>query len=92
MCRRWLQPAITIDSTAGGISRTDAPARAEKSVARVTAIATSPLTVREVRVLTRGISNPLQINVGHLPEIREAGSNNAIDQAQEIKFRQRFRE
>jgi 3-hexulose-6-phosphate synthase/6-phospho-3-hexuloisomerase len=33
-----------------------------------------------------GISNPLQINVGHLPEIREAGSNNTIEQAQEIKF------
>ena len=83
------KPAISIESSAGGISRTDpAPARDEKKVvARVTATADVSLDTRELRVLTPGgISNPVQLNVGHLPEIREAGSNNAIEQAQEIKF------
>jgi hypothetical protein len=83
------KPAITIESSQGGITRTDpAPARDDKKVvARVTAAADAILTARELRVLTpTGISNPLQLNVGHLPEIREAGSNNTIEQAQEIKF------
>ena len=85
MCRRrWLRSRrLRLNSTAGGISRTEpAPARDEKKVvARVTAIAdTSSHGARGARAHPRGISNPLQINVGHLPEIREAGSNNAIDQ------------
>lgn len=83
------KPSVTIESTLGGITRTEpAPARDEKRVvARVTATADATLTARELRVLTPdGISNPLPLNVGHLPELREAGSNNGIDQAQAIKF------
>jgi hypothetical protein len=83
------KPTITIESSLGGISRSEpAPARDDKKVvARVTATSDASLTARELRVLTAtGISNPLQLNVGHLPEVAEAGSNNSIEQAQEIKF------
>jgi len=83
------KPTVTIESTLGGISRTEpAPPRDEKKVvARVTAAADASLTARELRVLTpTGISNPLPLNVGHLPEVREAGANNSMEQAQEIKF------
>ena len=83
------KPSVTIESTLGGITRSEAaPARDEKRVvARVTAAADTALFPRELRVQTRsGISNPLQLNVGHLPELREAGSNNALEQAQEIKL------
>jgi hypothetical protein len=83
------KPTVTIESSLGGISRTEAapPRDDKKVVARVTAASDASLTVRELRVLTAtGISNPLQLNVGHLPEAREAGANNTIEQAQEIKF------
>jgi hypothetical protein len=83
------KPAITIESTLGGISRTEsAPPRDDKRVvARVTAASDVSLTPRELRVLTAsGISNPLQLNVGHLPEVGESGSNNTIEQAQAITF------
>jgi hypothetical protein len=83
------KPAVTIESTLGGITRTEsAPARNDKRVvARITAAENASLVTRELRVQTpAGISNPLLLNVGHLPELREGGSNNALDQAQEIKF------
>ena len=83
------KPAVTIESTQGGITRTEpAPARdGKRVVARVTADGDASLSPRELRVLTPdGISNPIQVNVSHLPEVREAGSNNALDDAQEIKF------
>jgi hypothetical protein len=83
------KPIITIESSLGGISRTEpAAARDDKKiVARVTATSDASLTPRELRVLTAaGISDPLPLNVGHLPELREAGSNNSVGQAQEIKF------
>jgi len=83
------RPTITIESTLGGISRTEpAPQRDEKRVvARVTAVADATLTARELRVLTpTGISNPLQLNVGHLPELREPKPNNSLEQAQMVTF------
>ncbi|MCI0744861.1 MAG: hypothetical protein L0Y58_05580 [Verrucomicrobia subdivision 3 bacterium] len=83
------KPVITIESTLGGISRAEAgPARDDKRiVARVTATADSSLTPRELRVLTPGgISNPQQINVGHLPELREPEPNSTLDQAPMIEF------
>jgi hypothetical protein len=83
------KPAITIESNLGGISVAEpAAARDEKKlVARVTATPEASLNTREVRLLTpTGVSNPLLINVGHLPEIAEKGSNNSLEQAQAITF------
>ncbi len=79
--------AVTIESDLGGISRIDnAPPRDEKRlVASVTAGADASLSVREVRVVTpTGVSNPLLINVGHLPEVAEKEPNNTLEQAQVI--------
>jgi hypothetical protein len=83
------KPSVTIESTLGGISRLEpAPVRDDKRVvARVTAVADATLSPREVRVLSPGgISNPLQLNVGHLPELRESKPNNSVEQAQMVTF------
>jgi hypothetical protein len=83
------KPAITVESSGGGISRAEAPAaRDEKRLmARVTAAADAPLGPREVRVVTpSGVSNPLVINVGHLPEVAEKAPNGSIEEAQKIEL------
>lgn len=81
--------SLTIESDRGGISRVDpAPPRDQKRlVAIVTAAADAPLGAREVRVLTpTGVSNPLLINVGQLPEVAEKEPNNSLEQAQMLEL------
>ena len=83
------KPSVTIESTLGGIARSEpAPPRdGKRVVARVTADADVSLTARDLRVLTPdGISNPLSLNVGYLPEMRETASNTSLEQAKDIKF------
>ena len=78
---------VTIESDLGGISRVDTPPPKDEKrlVASVTASADATMTIREVRVVTpTGVSNPLLINVGHLPEVAEKEPNNTIEQAQVI--------
>jgi len=81
------KPVVTIESDLGGISL--APPKSGKDdkrlVVSVSATADAPLTIREVRVVTPGgVSNPLPINVGHLPELAEKEPNNTIEQAKGI--------
>ncbi|HEY2951601.1 MAG TPA: PPC domain-containing protein, partial [Verrucomicrobiae bacterium] len=79
------QPAITIESSGGGISSAaPPPTRDEKRlVAKVTATADATFTAREMRVVSPGgVSNPLQLNAGQWPEVREKEPNNSIEQAQ----------
>lgn len=81
--------SLTIESDRGGISRVDpAPPRDQKRlVAIVTAAADAPSGAREVRVLTpTGVSNPLLINVGQLPEVAEKEPNNSLEKAQMIEL------
>jgi hypothetical protein len=83
------KPTISVESTSGGISRVDPPPPRDerKLVARITAAADASLGPREVRAVTpNGISNPLLINVGHLPEVASKGPNNSIEQAQQTEF------
>lgn len=71
-------PAVTIESATGAITtaETARPVDPKRLVARVSASANATLNAREIRVITpTGISNPLLINVGHLPEV--AGSKAA---------------
>ena len=83
------KPAITIESNLGGISVAE-PAAAKddkKLVANVSATSEAALGAREVRLVTpTGVSNPLLLNVGHLPETREKEPNNSPEQAQTITF------
>lgn len=82
-------PSIVIESSGGGITRADsAPKRDNKRVvARVIADSKATLGARELRVVTPdGASNPLTLNVGHLPEAAENGSNNSVAQAQSISL------
>lgn len=81
------KPVVTIESNLGGISKGEpAPAKDDKRlVARVMATADASLSAREVRtVTTMGVSNPLQLNVGQWPEVREKEPNNTPEQAQLI--------
>jgi len=83
------QPAISIESTAGTITRSEAaPTKDNKRlVVKLSAAADAKLGAREFRVVAPGgVSEPLTINVGHLPEIAESGSHNSIEQAQPITF------
>jgi len=68
-------PSVTIESASGSITRAETPRVADQKrvVARVSASADAALNVREIRAVTStGVSNPLLINVGHLPEIGES--------------------
>ena len=68
-------PAVTIESASGAITRAEKPRSVDpkRIVARVTVSASAALNARELRVVTpNGISNPLLINVSHLPELTES--------------------
>jgi hypothetical protein len=95
-------PTVTIESAAGGITRAESPRAVDKKrvVARVTATTNAALSARELRVVTpTGVSNPLLINVGHLPEVAEndaanvslpaaiSGVISAAAQVDEFKFK-----
>src|SRR5712671_1854268 len=74
------QPAISIESAAGTITRSEAaPTKDNKRlVVKLSAAADAKLGAREFRVVAPGgVSEPLTLNVGHLPEIAESGSNNS---------------
>ena len=82
-------PAVTIESSLGGISRVEPvpPKDEKKLVVRLTATAEASLSVREVRVVSpAGVSNPLLLNVGQLPEVSETGGNHSTEQAQMISL------
>ncbi|HKQ40348.1 MAG TPA: PPC domain-containing protein, partial [Verrucomicrobiae bacterium] len=67
-------PTVTIESGSGAITRAEMPRAVDQKrvVARVTASANAALNPRELRVVTpAGVSNPLLLNVGHLPELPE---------------------
>ena len=83
------QPAISIESSSGSIVRTEAapPKDNKRLVVRLGATADAKLGAREFRVMAPGgVSEPLSINVGHLPEIAEREPNNTLEQAQVITF------
>ncbi|HTD86241.1 MAG TPA: PPC domain-containing protein, partial [Candidatus Binatia bacterium] len=72
-------PSVTIESASGGITRAEAPRTGDQKrvLARVTAAEYAALNPRELRVITpAGVSNPLLINVGHLPEVSESAAAN----------------
>ncbi len=84
-----IAPTVTIETPGGGISRVEpvAAVDSKRVVARIAASPDAPLGTREVRVVTpNGVSNPLVINVSHLPEVAESGANNSLDQAQSISL------
>src|SRR5207253_7289188 len=83
------QPPISIESTAGTITRSETARIKDNKrlVVQVSAAADAKLGAREFRVVAPGgVSEPLTINVGHLPEITEKEPNNTIEQAQPITF------
>ncbi|HVY68824.1 MAG TPA: PPC domain-containing protein [Verrucomicrobiae bacterium] len=73
--------AVTIESSRGGISTGDDENKALH--AKVTVAKDAPLGAREVRVVSpAGVSNPVQLNAGYLPEITEHEGNNTTNDAQ----------
>ncbi len=82
-------PSVTVESSSKGIGVAPAGARdRSKSLrARITAAPDAPLGGREVRALgPNGISAPLNITVGAVPEIAEAEPNDLVAQAQAISL------
>ena len=80
-------PAITVESSSKSIAvaTVGEKDRSQSLRARITATANAPLGVREVRAFgPNGISAPLNITVGAVPEIAEVEPNNTIEQAQAI--------
>jgi len=79
-------PSINVESSSGGISAINA--KDDKSVtAKIAIAADAELGAREIRIATpTGVSNPLPLNIGHLPEIAERQPNHSLDQAQMIEL------
>jgi hypothetical protein len=80
-------PAVTVESSSKsiGVATVGEKDRSKSLRARITAAADAPLGVREVRALgPNGISQPLNITVGAVPEIAEVEPNNTPEQAQAI--------
>jgi hypothetical protein len=78
-------PTVTVESAAKGIVVAPSGGRdRNKSLrAHLTAASDAPLGVRELRVLgPTGISEPLNITVGAVPEVAEVEPNNSMTQAQ----------
>ena len=72
-------PTVTIESASGAITRAETPRVTDQKrvVARVTAADYATLNTRELRIMTpTGVSNPLLLNVGHLPEVSESAAAN----------------
>lgn len=80
-------PAVTVESTTGTIALAG-PAGRDKSKsikAEITATSDAALGDREVRLIgPNGVSEPLTITVGALPQIIEDEPNNTLEQAQKV--------
>jgi hypothetical protein len=74
--------------SAGGITRVPTEVNskdAKRVAAKLIVDAGAPPGTREIRLITaNGVSNPMQLSVGQLPEIAERGPNNSLEQAQMI--------
>ena len=78
------KPSVNVEASIGGIATADA-SDDKKITARLIIAPDATLRPRELRVVTpNGISNPLTLNVSHLPEIAEKEPNNSTNQAQWI--------
>lgn len=78
------KPSVNVEASIGGIATADA-SDDKKITARLIVLVDATLRPRELRVVTpNGISNPLMLNVSHLPEVAEKEPNNATNQAQWI--------
>lgn len=79
-------PVVNVEASKGGISAIDV--RDNKTVrARITLTGEAALGERELRVATpAGVSNPLPLHVGNLPEILENQPNNSLEQAQRVEL------
>jgi hypothetical protein len=78
-------PTVSVESASKGIVVAPSGGRdRNKSLrARLTAASDAPLGLRELRVLgSTGISEPLNITVGAVPEVAEVEPNNSVAQAQ----------
>ena len=82
-------PAITVESASKGIAVASAPARDKNKSfrANIAATADASLGDREVRVVgPTGISEPLIVTVGAVPEVTEVEPNNTPEQAQRVSM------
>ncbi|MEK7674586.1 MAG: hypothetical protein AAB676_01960 [Verrucomicrobiota bacterium] len=78
------QPIVNVESSLGGIS--SVAAKDNKKVETRFGIATdAALGERELRVVTpAGVSNPINFQVSHLPEVSDNGQNKSVEQAQPV--------
>ncbi|MEO8426191.1 MAG: PPC domain-containing protein [Verrucomicrobiota bacterium] len=80
------KPSVQVETSQGGISTTESTSD-KKLTARIKVSADATLRPREVRVVSAtGVSNPLTLNVGYLPEISQKEPNNTTNQAQVIEL------
>jgi hypothetical protein len=79
------QSKIAVESSGGGISAVT-PRDGKNLMLEIEVGAEVPLTERELRIATpSGVSNPLNLRVGHLPEARSEGKNTR-ETAQSLKL------
>lgn len=75
-------PTVAVESSAGGVSAV-AQSDPKKLVATVEIEANAPVGSRELRVASAGgVSNPMTVNVSHLPEIKGDKGATSFEKAQ----------
>jgi hypothetical protein len=73
---------VDVESSQGGISVVNLKDD-KKLTAQFTITAEASLSEREIRLISSsGVSNPLSLQVGHLPEVAEKSPNQSISKAQ----------
>jgi hypothetical protein len=75
-------PNIAVESNLGGVSAV-AQSDPKKLVATIEIEATAPVGARELRVVSAGgVSNPMTVNVSHLPEVKGDSKATSFETAQ----------
>ncbi|HXJ73032.1 MAG TPA: PPC domain-containing protein, partial [Candidatus Dormibacteraeota bacterium] len=83
------KPTVTVESSAGGITRAEpaSPKDEKRLVLRVTATSEASLVPRELRVVgPGGVSNPLNLNVGQWAEVNRLDNNTSLADAQVVEL------
>ncbi|MDB6037159.1 MAG: hypothetical protein JWM99_1000 [Verrucomicrobiales bacterium] len=77
---------VPIESSASGISSI-VPDDGKSRRIKLAVASDAPLGVREIRFGgPNGVSNPINVNVGYLPEIEETADNNSLEHAQLVSL------
>lgn len=78
------KPTVNVESSGGGLS-TVLPPEEKTLIAKLAVAVAAPLGAREIRASgPGGVSNPVTLNISHLPEIADSNANSSFSAAQTV--------